>query len=59
MNKILIYLLMALPTLMLTSCLKDQEDKFSEASGNRMQSYLENAQNVLTSSEKGWSCSQK
>ena len=54
MNKILIYLLMALPTLMLTSCLKDQEDTFSEASGNRMQSYMGNTQKVLTSSEHGW-----
>ena len=45
MNKknIFIYLLLALP-LMLTSCLKDQEDLFSESASARTVKYLENAE---------------
>ena len=55
MNKknIFIYLLLALP-LMLTSCLKDQEDVFSESASARTVKYLENAKKVLTSSNNGW-----
>jgi hypothetical protein len=53
-NNILLFLLMALPTLLLTSCLKDQEDLFPESASERTTKYLENAQKVLTSSENGW-----
>lgn len=53
-NKILIYLLMALPALLLTSCLKDQEDTFSTSSAERLQNYLGEAQKVLVGSEYGW-----
>lgn len=45
---------MALPTLLLTSCLKDQEDFFPESASERTTKYLENAQKVLMSSEQGW-----
>jgi hypothetical protein len=53
-NKILICLLMALPTLLLTSCLKDQSDTFDGASANRVQDYLNETKQVLISSEQGW-----
>ncbi|MGI6232846.1 MAG: DUF4302 domain-containing protein [Prevotella sp.] len=44
---------LALP-LVLSSCLKDQEDAFEESSSARMQAYLSKTQEVLTSSENGW-----
>lgn len=44
---------MALP-LMLTSCLKDQEDVFSDSASARSAKYLDNVRKVLTSSENGW-----
>ena len=53
-NNIILFLLMALPTLLLTSCLKDQEDLFPDSASARTVKYLENAQKVLMSSEKGW-----
>lgn len=55
MNKkhILVYLLMALPLLM-TSCLKDQEDFFDDSASMRTEKYLANAKRVLTSAEYGW-----
>ena len=55
MNKknIFIYFLLALP-LMLTSCLKDQEDLFEDSASARTSKYLANVQQVLTSSENGW-----
>lgn len=53
-NKVFIFLLMALPTLLLQSCLKDDDDKFPESSAVRMQNYLTRAQSVLTSSQYGW-----
>lgn len=52
--KIYIYILMLLPTLLLQSCLKDQEDVFDEPSAVRMQKTLEDVKKVLTSSENGW-----
>ncbi|HRN15923.1 MAG TPA: DUF4302 domain-containing protein, partial [Xylanibacter oryzae] len=52
--KIYIYILMLLPTLLLQSCLKDQEDVFDEPSAVRMQKTLEDVKKVLTSSEHGW-----
>lgn len=55
MNKknIFIYFLLALP-LLLTSCLKDQEDLFEDSASARTMKYLANAKRVLTSSEYGW-----
>ena len=53
-NKLLAYLLLLLPVLMLQSCLKDQEDVFPDSSSARMQKYLDKAREVLASSEKGW-----
>lgn len=56
MNKknILIYFFMMLPALLLTSCLKDQEDLFDQSASKRMTEYLANAKKVLTSAENGW-----
>ncbi len=53
-NNIILFLLMMLPTLLLTSCLKDQEDTFSESASIRTANYLNNVKKVLTSSEQGW-----
>lgn len=55
MNKknIFIYLLLALP-LLLTSCLKDQEDLFTDSASARSAKYLANVERVLTSAEHGW-----
>lgn len=54
LNKTLFYILMVLPTLLLQSCLKNQEDIFDTPSSIRMQEVLDNAKKVLTSSEEGW-----
>lgn len=55
MNKknIFIYFLLALPFL-LTSCLKDQEDLFTDSASARTSKYLANVKKVLTSSQNGW-----
>ena len=53
-KKLLSFLLMMLPTLLLTSCLKDQEDKFSESSSERVANYLSNTKKVLIGAENGW-----
>lgn len=52
--KSFIYLLLLLPSLLFTSCLKDQEDYFDESSSARMTNMLDDARKVLMSSEKGW-----
>ena len=54
-NKIfkLSLLLLALPLLM-TSCLKDDDEVFSESASQRLQKALDEARTVLRSSEKGW-----
>ena len=56
MNKknIFAFLLMALPALLLTSCLKDQDDVFDDSASARTAKYLANAKKVLTSSKDGW-----
>lgn len=54
MKKALVYLLMVLPMVLTTSCLKDQEDTFPTSAALRMQSYLAEAKAVLMSSEYGW-----
>jgi len=53
-NNIILFLLMALPTLLLTSCLKDQEDLFSESASQRTTNYMANVKRVLTGAENGW-----
>lgn len=51
---ILITFLMALPLLLTTSCLKDQEDLFDESSSARMANYLKSYNDLLKSAENGW-----
>lgn len=46
--------MLALSTMMMQSCLKDQEEIFDEPSSTRLQAALDNAKEVLTSSENGW-----
>jgi len=54
-TKNIVYILMlALPMLLFTSCLKDQDDVFDENSANRMDEALANAKSVLRSAERGW-----
>lgn len=54
LNKFFITVILAVSTLSLQSCLKDQEDIFDDSSSIRMQEVLDNAKAVLTSSENGW-----
>ena len=53
-KKILSILLMMLPAVLLTSCLKDQEDLFSDSASQRVANYLDKAKKVLISAENGW-----
>ena len=53
-RNIILFMLMALPTVLLTSCLKDQDDLFDKSASARVTDYLANAKRVLTSSENGW-----
>ena len=53
-KKIFVYLLLMMPALLLTSCLKDQEDVFDKPASIRTKEYLEKTRRVLTSSEHGW-----
>ncbi len=53
-SKINLMVALAMPVLLFTSCLKDQDDKFDESSATRMQNYLDNTQQVLMSAENGW-----
>lgn len=56
MNKknIFIYFLLALPIVLMTSCLKDQEDVFDKSASARTAEYLATAKKVLTSADNGW-----
>ena len=54
-NKILLYTLLALPALLMQSCLKDQEDIFDKPASQRMSEYLQGAQEALVSAPYGWS----
>mgnify|MGYP002526332663 CR=1 FL=1 len=55
MNKnIIACLFLLVSTLLLSSCLKDQDDVFDKSASIRTTEYLNNARKVLTSSEKGW-----
>ena len=53
-NKILAYLLLMMPALLATSCLKDQDNLFDKSASLRVSEYLSNTKRVLTSSEHGW-----
>ena len=53
-KNILFVLLMALPAMLFTSCLKDDDEVFDEASSQRMQKYLNEAKAALRSAENGW-----
>ena len=53
-SNLILFLFMALPTLLLTSCLKDQDDIFDDSASARVDKYLAKAKEVLTSSENGW-----
>ena len=52
-TKIACLLLVTLP-LLLQSCLKDQDDIFSESASARMSNYLKNAADVLVGADNGW-----
>ena len=54
LNKLFLATMLALSTMMMQSCLKDQEEIFDEPSSTRLQAALDNAKEVLTSSENGW-----
>lgn len=54
LNKIFTVALIALGTTLFQSCLKDQEDFFEDSPSERMQSTLDKARKVLTSSPEGW-----
>lgn len=53
-NKILLCLLLALPTVLFTSCLKDQDDVFDKSSSIRMDEYLTAVRDTLMSASNGW-----
>ena len=53
-NKVLIYLLLALPALFLQSCQTEQEDVFNKPYSERMEEFLQKAQETLVSSQYGW-----
>lgn len=52
--KVFACLLIALPALLLQSCLKDDDDKFPESSSERAQKYIAAAQDSLMNSTYGW-----
>lgn len=53
-NNILLYLFLALPALLMQSCLKDDHEVFDENSSARMQEAMTLAHLALVSSENGW-----
>ena len=53
-HKYLLIGVMAISSLTLSSCLKDQEDVFDGNASERMQTYLSDAQKTLMSSDNGW-----
>ncbi len=50
----LLTVLFALPLVMFTSCLKDEDDVFSEPASTRLQEQLTNTRKVLMGAENGW-----
>ena len=53
-NKILTVVLAGVSVLSAQSCLKDQADVFDSSSSERLQAYIEQTREILTSNEKGW-----
>lgn len=53
-TKIFLYLLLALPMLLLQSCLKDDKEVFDKPSSQRMEEYLQQAKEALVSAPNGW-----
>lgn len=53
-NRIFLFLLFALPTLMLQSCLTDDDEKFDQSSSARMEEFLQSAQQTLMAAPNGW-----
>ena len=53
-HKYLLIGVVAISSLTLSSCLKDQEDVFDGNASERMQTYLSEAQKTLMSAENGW-----
>ena len=52
-NKIA-YLFLMMSVMLMSSCLKNQDDVFDKSASIRSIEYLENARKVLTSAESGW-----
>lgn len=48
------YLLLMMSVLLMSSCLKNQDDVFEKSASIRSMEYLDNARKVLTSAENGW-----
>ena len=53
-KKILSFAFLLTSVLLMTSCLKDQDDTFDKQASIRSTEYLNNARKVLTSAENGW-----
>lgn len=53
-NKIFIFAIVALPALVLQSCLKDDDDKFSQSASERMETFVTEAQQTLINAPYGW-----
>lgn len=53
-SKIISSFLAAAALFSLTSCLKDQTDLFPNSSSERLQAYMEQAREILSSAENGW-----
>lgn len=53
-HKIFAVIMLTVPSLLLQSCLKDQEDAFDQPSSIRMQTFLDNAQQTLVNASNGW-----
>ena len=53
-NKLFIYLLLALPTLFLQSCQTEEENVFDKSYSERMDDFLQKAQETLVASQYGW-----
>ena len=53
-NKLFIYLLLALPALFLQSCQTEEENVFDKSYAERMDDFLQKAQETLVASQYGW-----
>lgn len=53
-NKLFTLLFFLLPALLLSSCLKDQEDYFDESASARLSNYKDNARRTLMNAPYGW-----